>query len=157
MKRFLVPTTLAFLALAAAAASSLGDEPSANGPGGFAHARRGHGLHRLEKCLTTLDLSSEQQAAIPAILASGKETLRSSAAAFQADRRKLRADLANGAEKSVLGQDVLDQEASKKRLTGDALAVRAQIEAKLSPDQLAALGDCARPRGGRNQSSGTAQ
>jgi hypothetical protein len=152
MKRSLVPAILAFLALGVIASASFADEPSGSGPGDFARARRGHGLHRLEKCLATLNLSSEQQATIPEILSSGKATLRSSAAAFQADRRKLRADLANGADKSVLGQDMLDQEASRKRLAGDALAVRAQIEAKLSPDQIAVLGDCARPQDGRAQS-----
>ena len=150
MKRSLVPTTIAFLALAAEAASALGDVP---------RERRGRGLARLEQCLSTLDLSSEQQAAIPAILSSGKAALRSSAAALKADHRRLRADIANGADKSVLGQDVLDQETSRKRLRADVRAVRDHITAKLTPDQLAALGNCARPRAGgrRRWSSDTGQ
>jgi Spy/CpxP family protein refolding chaperone len=155
MKRSLVTPTLALLALAAVAATALGNEPSGAGPGGFPHARGGHGLARLEKCLSTLDLSCAQQAAIPAILSSGRATLRGSAAALKADHQRLRADIANGADKSVLGQDVLDQEASRKKLHGDARAVRDQISAKLTPDQLTALRDCARPhrRGGRRWSS----
>ena len=147
MKRFLAPTALALLVVAGAA-SAQEDGTTGTGPGGLPHARKGRGLARLERCLPTLGLSSQQQSDISAMLSSGKATVRSSAAALKADRRRLRADIAGGADRSVLGQDVLDLTASRKRLRGDALAVRAQIEAKLSPDQLATLGECI-PRTGR--------
>ena len=146
MKRLLAPAALALLTLAAGAASAQEDGTAGAGPGGLPHARKGRGLARLGRCLSTLDLSSQQQTDISAMLSSGRATLRSSAAALKADRLRLRADIAGGAEKSVLGQDVLDVTASHKRLRGDALAVRAQIEAKLSPDQLATLGECAGPQ-----------
>jgi Spy/CpxP family protein refolding chaperone len=148
MKRSHLVTTLVFLTFAAAGASVRGDAP---------RAKRSRGLARLEECLSTLDLSSEQQASLPVVLSTGKAALRSSAAALKADRRRLRADIASDADKSVLGQDVLDQEASRKRLRADVRAVREQIAAKLTPEQLAALRACARPRaeGGRRGSSDT--
>jgi Spy/CpxP family protein refolding chaperone len=151
MKRFSNPLKLAAIGLAAlaaiAAASQLPDEMAS----GWSHGR---GLHRLERCLSGLDLSAEQQAAIESILSAARPTLQADAEALKADHQQLRADISNGADKCVLGQDVLDQHASLTKLENDRQAVRDQILAKLTPEQQEKFNACSRGPRGRGMGRG---
>jgi Spy/CpxP family protein refolding chaperone len=143
MKRFLISLRIAALVFAPAALSALADESAGPPPGGRGPGR--HGLRHLEKCLSTLDLSADQQSALQPILSTGKATLRADAEALQADHRKLRTDTSSGADKSVLGQDGINQESDAKKLRADDQAIRDQIGAKLSGDQLSRFNACAQP------------
>ncbi len=74
MKRFLVLFRVVTLVIAPVAVSALADETS--GPGLAGHRPGGHGLRHLEKCLSTLDLPSDQQTAIQSIFSNGEASGR---------------------------------------------------------------------------------
>lgn len=117
---------------------------------GFGRAGRtggGFGLHHLRQCLSSLDLTSDQKAAIEAIVASARTTLQSDAETIRADRQKLQTDLKNGAEKCSIGADVLTEHADAAKLRNDVGSVRDQILGKLTPDQQTRLQTCFRVRG----------
>lgn len=153
MKRFVLTSGLAALAFAALTLSASADERPAIERAGRAGGR--HGLMRLHRCLSGLDLSADQKSAIQAIVAAAKPTLAADAANVKADRQKVRADIASGADKSVVGQDVLTAHADAETLRAAAAAVRDQIVAKLTADQQTSLKDClAAGRAGGAGSSG---
>ena len=97
---------------------------------------------KMRKCLSGLDLSADQKSAIQAIVSAAKPTLEADAATVKADRQKIHADIQAGADKSVVGQDVLTAHADAQALRAAAADVRDQILAKLSTDQQASVKDC---------------
>ena len=140
MKRFVLTSGLAAVVLAAMTLSAFADERPGIDRAGRAGGR--HGLMRLRKCLSGLDLSADQKSAIQAIVTAAKPALEAEAATVKADRQKIRADIEAGADKSVIGQDVLTAHADAQALHAAAAAVRDQILAKLSTDQQASVKDC---------------
>jgi Spy/CpxP family protein refolding chaperone len=139
MKRSSRILPLVFSALAASAAA-VANEPS--GATTSFHGGHGHRLRHFDRCLSTLGLSTEQQAAIQSIRSDSRAAIQPDLAALKAAHAKLQADLSSGADKSVLGQDVLDQDASRAKLRSGFQATHDQIVAKLSPDQQTALATC---------------
>src|SRR5260221_5698058 len=137
MKRFVLTSGLAAVAFAALTLSAFADERP-----GIDRAGGGHGLMKLRRCLSGLDLSADQKSAIHAIVTAARPTLEASAATVKADRQKVRADIAAGADKSVVGQDVLTAHSDAQALRAAAAAVRDQILAKLSTDQQDSVKDC---------------
>jgi Spy/CpxP family protein refolding chaperone len=145
MKRFSRSLALAVVALVAMAASLAAGQP----PGGDrGMPGSGQGTGRTEHCLSTLELSAEQKTAVQTILSDNRASLRADVEAWKASQKKLRDDIARGADKSVLGQDVLDQEASAAKVRGSSQALRAQILAALSPEQQTRFNECAESRRG---------
>jgi Spy/CpxP family protein refolding chaperone len=133
MKRSLLSSGLAAVAFAAMTLSAFADDrPAAVLAGRDA---RGHGLQRLRMCLALVDLNADEKAAIQAIVAAAQPGLQADADAVRADHQKLRADVSGGADKCVVGQDLLTAHADADKLRADAGAVRDQILAKLTPDQ----------------------
>jgi len=140
MKRLVLTSGLAAVAFAAMTLSAFADErPGIDRAG---RAGGGRGIMRLRKCLSGLDLSADQKSAIQAIVTAAKPALEADAATVKADRQKVRADIASGADKSVVGQDVLTAHADAQALRAAAAAVRDQILAKLSTDQQNSVKDC---------------
>ena len=153
MKRFPGSRTLAALGLAAlglaVATAAAADQ---NAPAGGPHGRMEFGFHRMEKCLSTLNLPAATSATIDETLASGKITLRADGQAVGAAHKQMEADLASGAEKSVLGQDALNQDAARTKLKSDAEAIRARVLGQLSAEQLEQYNACASaPKGGHSR------
>src|SRR5262252_10563639 len=103
MKRFPRTPALAVLAFAAQVAARAQDGPAARGA--WSHGMRPMAM---EKCLATLDLSADVRANVDNALAGGRATLKADGLAIRTADDKMQADLANGAEKSVLGQDAID-------------------------------------------------
>jgi hypothetical protein len=142
MKRFPGSRMLVVLGLAVAAAAAADQ----NAPGA-PHGRMAYGHHQMEKCLSTLDLSAAQKASIDESVAAGKATLRADGDAMKAAHQKMEADLAAGADKSVLGQNALDQEAARAKTKADAQAIREQVLGQLSAEQAEQFNACsAAPR-----------
>jgi len=147
MKRFLLTSGLAAVAFAAMTLSALADDrPPAVLAG---HGAGGHGQQRLQRCLATADLSADQKAAIAAIFAAAKPTLEADALTVKTDHEKVKADISSGADKSVVGQDVLTAHADAEKLRAARGAVRDQILATLTTDQQAKVNAClaSAPRG----------
>jgi Spy/CpxP family protein refolding chaperone len=140
MKRFLLTSGLAAVAFAAMTLSALADDrPAAIFAG---HAGGGHELQRLRRCLATVDLSADQKTAIQAIVAAATPTLEADAQTVKADHEKVQADISSGADKCVVGQDLLTAHSDADKLRAAAGAVRDQIVAKLTPDQQTKLTAC---------------
>jgi Spy/CpxP family protein refolding chaperone len=145
MKRFLLTSGLAAVAFAAMTLSAFADDrPTAVLAG---HAGGGHQLQRLRRCLATVDLSADQKAAIAAIVAAATSTLEADAQTVKADHDKVQADISSGADKCVVGQDLLTAHADAEALRAAAGAVRDQIVAKLTPDQQSKLTACLQASG----------
>jgi Spy/CpxP family protein refolding chaperone len=140
MKRFLLYSGLAAVAFAAMTLSAFADDRPAAVLAG--HSAGGHGHQRLRRCLATVDLSADQKAAIAAIVAAAKPTLEADARTVKADHEKLHADISSGADKSVVGQDLLTAHADAEKLRAAEGAVRDQIVAKLTPAQQSVLTAC---------------
>jgi hypothetical protein len=105
-------------------------------------------LRHLKHCVSQLNLSADQLSKIQAIFQSAKPTLEADGQALRADQQKLHTDTANGADKSVLGQDVLNQNADLTKLRSDVSGVRDQVTAALPGDQQSAFSACAQSTGG---------
>jgi hypothetical protein len=135
MKRPLRILILVVLATAAISLAALADDDS--GRAGFPH----HG-DRIQKCLSVVELSPDQQSAIDAILASGKATMQANFQALKTDRQKLKTDMDNGADKSVIGQDTITLNNDKAKMKADAKAIRDQVMAKLTTDQQNKVSGC---------------
>jgi Spy/CpxP family protein refolding chaperone len=146
MKRFVLTSGLAAVAFAAMTLSAFADDGPGLGRAG--HGRGGHGLMKLRHCLANLNLPSDQQASIQAILDAAKPGLQAAAETVKADRAQLKKDLESGADKGVVGQDVINAHADRGKLRAAMDAVRDQVLAKLSTDQQASLKDCAQASGG---------
>jgi len=135
MKR---PSRILMLMVAATAATSLA--ALANDDSGGAGS--GHHGYRMQKCLSLVELSPDQQSAIDAILASGKPTMQADFQALKADHQKLKSDMDNGADKSVIGQDTITLNNDKAKMKADGKAIQDQVMAKLRPDQQSKLSGC---------------
>ena len=94
------------------------------------------------RCLRAADLTDAQKADIKTIVEAAQPVLQAAHEKVRADRQKLHADLEAGADKSVLGQDVLDLYADMKAVQAELASVKDAIAAKLTPDQKAKIGDC---------------
>lgn len=105
------------------------------------------GSRRLEKCLASLDLPAAERESVEASLTTGHATLAADGEALRAAHARMQADVANGADKAALGQDVLDLEAARTKMKADARSVHDDVLAKLSTDQQDALNACASARG----------
>ncbi len=134
MKRFHGSLPLIVLALAAAATARAGD----GGP----HGHPGPGGFHMQRCLSSLDLPADQHAAIQSTLQEGHATLAADGEALKALHRKMDADIAAGADKAVLGQDALDQNAAHAKLKSDMQATHDQVMAQLSAEQQQAFAAC---------------
>jgi Spy/CpxP family protein refolding chaperone len=148
MKR---PLASSGLALAALLISTLVASAQERGPiarsdrGGAAPAARLEGIVR---CLSIVNLSSDQKAAIAGVIAATRPSLEADAQALRADREKLRSDIESGADKCVIGQDALNAHADGEKLRTALAAVRDQVLAQLTPDQQSQLKGCLQaPRG----------
>jgi hypothetical protein len=150
MKRFPRTPALAVLAFAAAAAARAQDAPAPRGAWG-------HGMHPMatEKCLTSLDLPAEVRTGIDNALANGHAALKTDGLAMRTANDKMKADLANGAEKSVLGQDAIDLDAARQKMKTDAHALHDQVFAQLSPDQQEAMRSCTASHAGKGRGNGS--
>jgi hypothetical protein len=140
MNRFSRLFASALIGLAGVAAAALAEDPS--GPAPSRGGPRGHHIRHFERCLSTVGLSADQQSSIQGIQSESRPAIQADFAAMRAAREKLQGDLASGADKSVLGQDVLDQDAATAKLKSDVKATHDQIVAKLNPDQQNALATC---------------
>ena len=140
MKRFVLTSGLAAVAFAALTLSAVADERPAIDRAGRAGGH--HGIMKLHRCLSGLDLSADQKSAIHGIMTAAKPGLQAAAATVKADRQKVRADIESGADKSIIGQDVLTAHADAQALRAAGAAVRDQILAKLSTDQQSSVKDC---------------
>ena len=99
--------------------------------------------HQLRECLSILDLSDQQKADIQAIVDAAAPTLEADAAALKTARQTLKDALeTNPPDACAIGTDALAAKAARETLRSDREAVRAQIESKLTPDQLARLEGC---------------
>ena len=151
MNRFPRLAGSALLGLAGFAAAVMADDParSASTQGGY----RTHRGRQFERCLSTAGLNTDQQASIDSIRAEARPVVQADLAALKAAREKLQADLASGADKSVIGQDTLDQDAAAEKLRNDHKATHDQIVAALNPDQQSALESCMQKRRGKGEGS----
>jgi len=148
MKRFPSLFLMASIGLAGFAAFALADEPSAAESLRPRGGRR-HGLRRFRACLSSVGLSADRQTAVDSLLSDARATLQADLKALKADRERLRADLSSGADTSVLGQDVLNQNASATKLKSDIQATRDQVLAKLTAEQQSAFNVCPKQRRGK--------
>ena len=149
MNRFSRLFGSALIALAGVAATAIADDPSrAGSPRG---GPRGHRVRHFERCLSTVGLSADQQSSIQAIQSESRPTLQADFASVKAAREKLESDRASGADKSVLGQDVLDQDAASAKWKTDLKATHDQFTATLNPDQQTALATCMQQRRGKGE------
>jgi hypothetical protein len=150
MKR--LSLSLAFVLLGLGTAVGAVVDGSSGGPAGK-HGGAHSGLRRVETCLWALNLPADRQSAIDEILASGKTALRADTDLVKADHRKLETDLANGADKSVVGQDVITQTSDTAKRRSDMQSIRDQILSKLSPDERSRFTECDQaPAAGRGTS-----
>lgn len=145
--RSLAVTFVAFLAAAATRADQ----------NAGAHPRFGHGHHPMEQCLLALDLPGAQLATIESSLTDGKAAMKEDGRAMKAAHDQMQADLAAGADKSVLGQDVLDMDAAHTKMKADGKALHDQALAQLSTDQQDTFNACMAthtPHGGPGHAPG---
>lgn len=150
MNRFSRLFGSAMIGLTGLAATAIADGQSgpAYAHGGF----RARAIRHFDKCLSSVGLSEDQQNSIDSARADAKATFQADFAALKAAREKLKADLAGGADKSVLGQDTLDQNAAETKLKDDHKATHDQIVSKLNPDQQSALESCMQQHRGKGES-----
>jgi hypothetical protein len=137
MKPTPVIRSLALVAFAAAATARA--DQGASGP----HAHAGFALHHMQQCLLSLDLPGNQLAAIENGLSAGKVTLKADGEAMKTAHQQMEADLASGAEKTVLGTDALAMDAARAKMKSDTQAIHDQVLAQLSPDEQDKFNACA--------------
>jgi Spy/CpxP family protein refolding chaperone len=94
------------------------------------------------RCLRAADLSDAQKADIKAIMEAARPLLQAAHEKVRADRQKLHADLEAGADKSVIGQDVINLHADMKAARAELESVKEQVVSKLTAEQKAKVGDC---------------
>lgn len=138
MKRFTSKLAIAAALLSVFALPMFADE----GPAGILGQRPGIALRRVIRCLKILDLSSTQKSEIQTILQEARTEIQPLRQAVKADRQKLESDIASGADKAVIGQDVLDLKADATKLHDQISSVRDQVLSKLTVDQKAKLTGC---------------
>ena len=134
MNRFPRLFASALIGVAGLAATAMADGPSASG---YGHAgRRGFAVQHFQKCL-----------------ASAGPSFQADFAALKAAEDKLQNDLAAGADKSVLGQDVLDKDAAWNKIKSDHKEIHDKILAQLHPDQQSAVESCMQEHGRKGTGS----
>ncbi|HEY1252085.1 MAG TPA: hypothetical protein VGH97_12925 [Thermoanaerobaculia bacterium] len=149
MNRFSRLCGSALLGIAGLAATALAGGP-AESSNGYGHARwHGFAARHFQKCLASAGLSTEQQAAIDQIQSDARPGFQAGFAALKAAEDKLKNDVAAGADKSVLGQDVLDKQAAMDKIKSDHKDIHDKILAQLHPDQQSAVESCMQSHGGR--------
>jgi hypothetical protein len=137
MKRSPVsPRSLALAILTFVAAAAARADQSAT-----AHSRFGHG-HAMDQCLLALDLPGAQLATIETSLAPGKAAMKEDGKALKAAHDQMEADLAAGADKAVLGSDVLAMDAARTKKKEDGKALHDQVLAQLSTEQQDTFNGC---------------
>ncbi len=149
MNRFPRLFASALIGVAGLAATAMAD-----GPSGYGHAgRRGFAARHFQKCLASAGLSTEQLAAVDQIQSEARPTFQAGFAALKAAEDKLQNDLAAGADKSVLGQDVLDKDAAWNKIKSDHKEIHDKILAQLHPDQQSAVESCMQEHGRKGTGS----
>ena len=142
MFRYASRSTATALLLAALTLSALADDRLGVVPAGRT-GERAHRLGHLLRCLSILDLTEDQKAAIRTILEAGKPGLQADVESARAAREKLRTDSAgSAADPCVVGQDFLALEASLAKLRDDRQSLRDQVFATLPADLKAKLEGC---------------
>ena len=132
------------IAAALGAAIAARADQNAAGP----HHPMGLPIRGLERCLASADISTEARGNAQAALTAGKDVLKTDGAAMKAAHEKMQADIANGADKSVIGQDAIDANAARTKLQTDAQTIHDQVLAALSPDEQSAVTACMASHGG---------
>jgi hypothetical protein len=113
-------------------------EDKAGGP----HSQMGFALRGLDKCIASADISPEARANAQAALTAGRDILKADGAAMKAAHEKQQADIANGADKSVVGQDAINADAAKTKFHSDAQTIHDQVFSALSPAEQDAVNSC---------------
>ena len=132
-KRLLRLVPAAFLIAGLAAASLAQEAPQHRRPP----------RHRFPLCLHLLDLTEEQKTQVRAILDAARPELQADQAAIAAAREVLRAALdAEPPDACAIGEAAIGVDAALQALREDVEAMRAQIEALLTPEQLAKFEGC---------------
>ena len=132
------------IAAALGAAVALRAQQSGSGP----HHPMGIPLRGLERCLASADISTGARGNAQAALTAGKDVLKADGAAMKAAHERMQTDIANGADKSVIGQDAIDADAARTKMHGDAQTIHDQVFAALSPDEQSAVTSCMASHGG---------
>ena len=134
------------IAIAAALGAAVALRAQQNGGG--PHPPMGMHLHGLEKCLASADISTPARRNAQAALTAGRDVLKADGAAMKAAHERMQADIANGADKSVIGQDAIDADAARTKMHSDAQTIHDQVFAALSPDEQSAVNACMASSGG---------
>lgn len=99
--------------------------------------------HRLRECLSILDLSDAQKAQIQGILEAAAPAIQADVDAVKMARETLKAALeANPPDACAIGADALALKSARETLHAERESVLQQVEATLSPDQVARLEGC---------------
>ena len=133
--RYRIPIVIA---AALGAAVALRAEQNGAGP----HHPMGMRLRGLEKCLASADISTPARGNAQAALTAGKDVLKADGAAMKAAHERMQTDIANNADKSVIGQDAVDANAARTKLHSDAQTIHDQVFAALAPDEQSAVDAC---------------
>ncbi len=128
------------IAIAAALGAAVALRAQQNGGG--PHPPMGMHLHGLEKCLASADISTPARGNAQAALTAGRDVLKADGAAMKAAHERMQADIANGADKSVIGQDAIDADTARTKMHTDAQTIHDQVFAALSPDEQSAVNAC---------------
>jgi len=129
-------------------AAALGAAVTLRADGNAAGAHHPMGLRGLERCLGSAEISTAARGNAQAALTAGKDVLKADGAAMKAAHEKQQTDIANGADKSVVGQDAIDADAARTKLQTDAQTIHDQVFAALSPDEQSAVNACMASHGG---------
>ncbi|HEY4231170.1 MAG TPA: hypothetical protein VGO79_13455 [Thermoanaerobaculia bacterium] len=163
MNRFPRLFASALIGFAGLAATALAGGPTGSSANGYGHAGwHGFAARHFQKCLASAGLSTEQQSAIDQIQSDARPTMQAGFGALKAAEEKLRNDVASGADKSILGQDVLDKQAAMDKIKSDHKDIHDRILAQLNPDQQSAVESCMQsqshgPRGTASMSEAPTQ
>ena len=134
MKNRLVRLVPAALLIAGLAAASLAQD---------APTHRRPARHRFPLCLHLLDLTPEQKTQVAAILDAVRPELQADQAAIAAAREVLRAALdAEPPDACAIGEAAIGVDAALDALREDVVAMRTQIAALLTPEQLEKFEGC---------------
>ena len=99
--------------------------------------------HRFIRCLAILDLSAEQKAQIAALVEAARPELEADLAALRAAGETFRASLeAQPPDPCQIGNDALAVKAARETLVAAREALRGEITALLTPEQLTRLEGC---------------
>jgi hypothetical protein len=150
MNRFPRLFASALIGVAGLAATAMAGGPADSSSNGYGHAGwHGFAARHFQKCLASAGLSTEQQAAIEQIQSDARPAMQAGFAALKAAEEKLKNDVSSGADKSALGQDVLDKQAAMDKIKSDHKDIHDRILAQLHPDQQSAVESCmqSQPRG----------